>query len=208
MNHPLIIGLTGQTGAGKSAASAMLSKDGFFVIDCDHVAREVVEPGSDGLHALTEVFSREILCADGSLDRKALGKRVFTDSTARALLNDTIFPFITRRVEALIQTAAAQGKEAVILDAPTLFESGMDKICALIVAVCADADRRKARIMARDCIDEQMAQARMNSQYPESFFKEHCAILIENNGTEAQFAAQVHDAAMKIKERIHGCSHS
>ncbi len=208
MNGPLIIGLTGQTGAGKSSASALLLKEGFFIIDCDCVAREVVEAGSDGLQALVQVFSHDILREDGSLDRKKLGKRVFTDSAARTCLNNTIFPFIIRRVDELIRSAAAQGEKAVILDAPTLFESGMDRLCTMILAVCADASRRKARIMARDCIDEQMAQARMNSQYPESFFKEHCTVLIENNGTEEQLAVQVHHAAVRIKERIHDSSNS
>ena len=208
MSRPCIIGLTGQTGAGKSAASAQLLKEGFFIIDCDRVARQVVKPGTDGLKAIAAVFSDDILFPDGSLNRKALGKCVFSDRAALQTLNETIFPFIRIEVHRLIEQAARDGRDAVILDAPTLFESGMNDECALILGVCADAKLRKARIMARDQIGEAAAQARMNSQYPEAFFRAHCQIIIENNGTEEQFVRNVQNAANQIKEWIHGCSHS
>ena len=99
MNGLFTVGLTGQTGAGKSAVSALLRRAGFEVIDCDKVSREVTEKGKPALCALVRAFSPDILTEDGELNRRALGRIVFSDPTALALLNQIIFPYIVGRIE-------------------------------------------------------------------------------------------------------------
>lgn len=174
-----VFGLTGQTGAGKSTVCDFLREKGFPVIDCDRLARDVTFPGGECLAALSDAFGREILTPEGALNRRALGGIVFSDRAQLLRLNGLIFPFIIREIENRLQ--GLEG--AVVLDAPTLFESGTDKLCSRILAVTAKEEVRLGRIMARDGLSEEEAMARIRSQHDEAFFREHADFLIENNGS-------------------------
>lgn len=208
MNGLFTVGLTGQTGAGKSAVSALLRRVGFEVIDCDEVSRAVAKKGGPALRALVRAFSPDILTKEGELDRRALGRIVFFDPTALALLNQTIFPYIVRRIEEMRAGLKEKGETLVILDAPTLFESGADALCDYIVGVCADESLRKARIIARDDLTENEALSRMASQHTEAFFREHCHSIIENNGSEQALSEAVRCCVKHFLEVKDGRSHS
>lgn len=208
MSKLFTVGLTGQTGAGKSAVSALLRRAGFEVIDCDKVSREVTEKGKPALCALVRAFSPEILTKTGELDRKALGGIVFSDPTALALLNRTIFPFIIRRIEEMCAALKEKGETLVVLDAPTLFESGADALCDYIIGVCADESLRKERIIARDGLTENEALSRMASQHTEAFFREHCHSIIENNGSQQALCEAVHGCIKRFLEVKNGRSYS
>ena len=173
-----VIGLTGQTGAGKSVVRTFLEEKGIPCVDCDLVAREVTAIGSPALKALCEAFSDDILTPEKALDRKKLGSIVFSSKERLELLNKTIFPFIIDDIKKKI--AECEGN--VVLDAPTLFESGCNELCDLTVAVVADRDVRLERIVARDGISKKDAENRINSQLSEEFFRENCDVIIENNG--------------------------
>ena len=172
-----VIGLTGQTGAGKSAVRMFLEEMGIACIDCDRVAREVTAVGSPALKALCEVFSSDILTPDKALDRKKLGSIVFSNKQKLELLNKTIFPFIIADIKQKI----SECEGLVVLDAPTLFESGCDKLCDIKIAVVADRNIRLERIIARDGISKEDAENRINSQLSEEFFRDNCEVVIENN---------------------------
>lgn len=208
MNRLFTVGLTGQTGAGKSAVSALLRRAGFEVIDCDKVSREVAKKGEPALYALVRAFSPDILTKEGELDRRTLGGIVFSDPAALALLNQTILPFIVRRIEEMRADLKEKGETFVILDAPTLFESGADALCDYIVGVCADESLRKARIIARDGLTENEALSRMASQHTEAFFREHCHSIIENNGSEQALSEAVRCCVKHFLEVKDGRSHS
>lgn len=208
MNRLFTVGLTGQTGAGKSAVSALLRRAGFEVIDCDKVSREVAKKGEPALYALVRAFSPDILTKEGELDRRTLGGIVFSDPAALALLNQTILPFIVRRIEEMRADLKEKGETFVILDAPTLFESGADALCDYIVGVCADESLRKARIIARDGLTENEALSRMASQHTEAFFREHCHSIIENNGSEQTLSEAVRCCVKHFLEVKDGRSHS
>lgn len=208
MSKLFTVGLTGQTGAGKSAVSALLRADGVPVIDCDKVSRQVTEKGKPALFVLTEAFSPEILTKTGELDRKALGGIVFSDPAALVVLNRTIFPFIIRRIEEMCAALKEKGETLVVLDAPTLFESGADKRCDYIIGVCAEESRRMARIIARDGLTEEEARSRINSQHTETFFREHCHSIIENNGSQQALCEAVHGCIKRLLEVKDGRSHS
>ena len=121
-----ILGLTGQSGAGKTTVSRYLAGlPGFFVIDADQVAREVAGVGMPCLEKLREAFGEEILLPSGELDRRKLAGIVFSDPSRLATLNAVTLPFITRRIDEQIESLRGHYR-CVVLDAPTLFESGPD----------------------------------------------------------------------------------
>lgn len=186
-----VIGLTGQSGAGKSEVSSMLEKNGIVCINCDAVSRDVTVKGAPALKAICEVFGGNILCPDGTLDRKKLGSLVFSDKEKLELLNKTIFPFIVDEIKKIIADFGGDG--VIVLDAPTLFESGCDKLCGEKVAVVADREIRLKRIMSRDTLTKAEAENRINSQLSEEFFKQNCDVIIQNSGDLAELEKTVGD---------------
>jgi len=134
----LRIGLTGGIGAGKSAVATTFADCGGVVVDADVIAREVVEPGTDGLAALVEAFGNDILSADGALDRPALAAKAFKDDDARNALNGIVHPLVGKRREEII--AALPADAVVVEDIPLLVESGMAPLFPLVVIVHADVD--------------------------------------------------------------------
>ena len=186
-----VIGLTGQSGAGKSQVCNLLLNRGFRVIDADVVARRVVEKGKRCLVELVLEFGVEILLPDSTLNRRKLGKIVFNDKEKLTRLNQIIFPHITAEIRSQIDEIKATGAPAVFLDAPTLFESGSDKICDKVISVVAPEWLRLRRVVARDEITEQEAKSRMRSQYSEEFFIKRSDYVIENIGDIANLRDRV-----------------
>ena len=170
-----ILGLTGPTGAGKGIFSECAKELGFNVIDCDAVAREAVKKGMPALDALVGAFGEGILLQNGELDRGALAAAAFSGKEKTELLNRTVLPYVKELVLERISG------DLVLLDAPTLFESGIDKICNTTVAVTAPEGLRKRRIIERDGLDESAARARLSAGKPDSFYRKNAAAVIQNN---------------------------
>lgn len=177
----IVIGLTGPTGSGKSSASKVCSRLGIKLVDCDKLSRVAVQKGSQGLKALVSVFGQEILKKDGSLDRKKLAEIAFSTPQNTNLLNQTIFPFIKELV--LKET----NDHKVLLDAPTLFESGLDSICFKTVAVLSDSKIRLDRIIKRDNLTEKDAELRMSAGKNDDFYIKNADYIIYNNESENTF---------------------
>ena len=191
----MIIGLTGQTGAGKSTVCAYLSSMPFYIIDCDKVAREVTEKGSPVLDRLAAAFGKDIILEDGSLDRALLASRAFETSEKTELLNGITHPAILDAVKAKIASATCQN---VILDAPTLFESGADKLCDRIIAVLCDENKRKDRIISRDNLSLEQANKRLMRAKSNEFFTERADAVIYNDGTPDELYKNVEKALNQI----------
>ena len=196
----MIVGLTGQTGAGKSTVSRIFSENGFKVINADIIARKVVEKGTPCLAEISDYFGLSILNADGTLNRKALAEIVFTDRAKLETLDTIIYPYITGEILRLIRKYSAEGEKFILLDAPTLFESRADDFCDIIISVLADADIRLKRITARDNISEEQARQRMNSQLSEDFFISHSDYIIKNNGLIDAVAEISKEVSDKIRD--------
>jgi len=177
----IIVGLTGPTGAGKSSAATLCKSLGIKHIDCDIIARKATEKGEEGLLAVVKAFGDDILNNDGTLNRKALAEKAFKDKDSTALLNQTLLPIIKKMVMAEIKD------DNVLLDAPTLFESGVNEICSKTVAVLSDKDLRLKRILARDNITTEQALLRINAGKSDDFYKEKCDFVIYNNVDENTF---------------------
>lgn len=194
----MIVGLTGQTGAGKTHVSSIFAQKGFSIINADKVARIVVEKGKPCLDELCEFFSESILLEDGSLDRALLGKIVFSDKSRLELLNSIIYPYITAEILNTIRLLADKGRKLILLDAPTLFESRTDDFCELIISVMSREELRLKRIMKRDGISEDSAKQRMNSQLSEEFFRKNSDFVIKNNDDMDNLYAVANEVADKI----------
>lgn len=191
----LTIGLTGPSGAGKGIfCRVMLERYGIRSIDADEVYHTLLTPPSPCLDALTEAFGRDILKPDGSLDRPALARIVFSpeDKTKRdelvSRLNKVTHHFVLERARELLREAEENGASAMILDAPALYESGADAWCDLVVTVIADRNTRIARITARDGISVSAAALRVRGQQPDTFYEERADAVLYNNRTEAELS--------------------
>ncbi|MBQ1183608.1 MAG: dephospho-CoA kinase [Clostridia bacterium] len=182
-----IIGLTGPTGSGKSTVAKYFNDLGVEIIDCDLVAREVTEIGSELLPLLAETFGDEILADDGSLIRKELAKRAFSSESETKKLNSIMLPFIANKIKETLDVFATEGVECVMLDAPTLYESGLDSICDSVLAVLCDRETRKKRIIERDSLTEEQALTRLSAGKPDSFYKEKTQHIVVNDGEMAKF---------------------
>ena len=174
-----IIGLTGPTGAGKSTVSEVARALGFYVVNCDAVARRVSDEPRV-LEALVNSFGQEII-KNGRLCRQTLARLAFKSEASTALLNSVLLPPIIERIREEIAD-----KRNVLLDAPTLFESGADGMCDVTVAVLAARECLKARIVARDGLTEEDALLRLSAAKSDEFFKNRCSVIIENNGSEEE----------------------
>lgn len=204
MRKAIIVGLTGQTGAGKSTVAAMLERFGYSIVDADKVARLVTEKGSPVMKLLTDAFGEDIVDEDGSLRRDLLAARAFSSPENTRKLNDITHPEICRLIMKKVEGRFFMGYEGVIVDAPQLFESGLASKCTLVLSVTAREDIRLRRIMERDGVSEAEARLRMQAQLPESFFREHSDIILENNGTPESLHEQVTQAARIIEDVISG----
>ncbi len=195
MTDKKIYGLTGMSGAGKSTVSDSFEKAGFFVADCDRIAREVVKKGEPCLDKLQRLFGNGVITADGELDRRAMGNIVFTNAEKLKLLNDTIYPYITYKVITMCENADGR---FILLDAPTLFESGIDFICDGVISVTCDKEKSVERIMLRDNITRESAENRLSSQHDAEYYKSRSDFCIENNGDLETLRANADDTARKI----------
>ena len=195
----IVVGLTGQTGAGKSTVSRIFAENDFSIINADIVARQVMEKGSPCLAEVAEMFGNDILKADGSLDRKKLAGIVFCNKSKLEILNTITYPYITSEILCQINALSGMGKDFILLDAPTLFESRTDDFCEIIISVLADSEIRKQRIINRDNITPEQAQNRINSQLDEEYFISHSDYTINNNGTTENVCTIAQELADKIR---------
>ncbi|MCV7090738.1 dephospho-CoA kinase [Mycobacterium interjectum] len=187
----LRIGLTGGIGAGKSAVSATFAKCGAVIVDGDVIAREVVQPGTEGLAALVEAFGDDILLPDGSLDRPALAAKAFRDDAARQRLNGIVHPLVGKRRAEII--ASVPDDSVVVEDIPLLVESGMAPLFPLVVVVHADVEVRVRRLVDQRGMPEEDARARIAAQASDEQRRAVADIWLDNSGSLKDLVQRAHD---------------
>lgn len=188
-----LIGLTGGIASGKSVVARRLSEHGAVHIDADALARQVVEPGTPGLAIIAEEFGPDIIAADGSLDRAALGSVVFGDSERLSRLNAITHPLVRERTAKLITDAEEADPEAIIVyDVPLLVEAdvGSHHAFDLIVVVHAEAETRINRLIALRGMDRDEAVHRLNSQATDADRLAVADVVIDSDGTLEDTLAQ------------------
>jgi len=178
----LRVGLTGSIGVGKSFVVSIFAELGCHVLDADLTAREVVMPGTAGLMALTESFGKEILNADGTLDRKRLGARIFADENQRQRLNHILHPFIIARQDEILRNWEAQDPNGIgIVDAALMIESGGYKRFDKLIVVHCRPEVQLERLMLRDKLSRAEAERRINSQMPQEEKQKFADYLIDTS---------------------------
>lgn len=170
-----IIGLTGPSGSGKTTVSSVAEELGFYVIDCDKVSKTVSNECSV-LEKLEKAFGGVL--KDGRLDRKKLAEKAFSTPENTEKLNKIMLPEIVLRIEEII---SEQEGRNILLDAPTLFESGLNKRCDAVIAVLADIELRKKRLLLRDGLTGEQLESRLKAAKPDQFYTEKAGYIIYNN---------------------------
>ncbi len=192
-----LIGLTGTTGSGKSEASRVFAQKGFAVVNADEIAHKALTL-PECIKKLTDAFGGEILNSDGTVCRKTLGRLAFSSKENTEMLNSITHPIIADLCEEEFDLLCSEGASDIILDAPTLIESGLHKICDRVVSVISEKETRLERIMARDNITKEQALARMNAQQDDEFYKEHSQYVLVNDGCLEAFREKAEELAEEL----------
>ena len=195
-----IIGLTGGIACGKSTVSTELRARGAAIIDADALAHELSQPHQPIYNAYVERFGREIVTANGALDRAAIARRVFADPAVRAEVDAIAHPLIRMAAEERLRAARDENKRAAVLDVPLLFEAGWDALADETWVVSLPREEQLKRLLARDkAMDEGEARARIAAQMP---LAEKCAradVIVDNSGTKEEIREYI---GKLWKERI------
>lgn len=180
----MIIGITGGSGCGKTTLLRLVADMGGMVMDCDAIYHRLLSTDTDLLRAIENRFPGTV--RQKKLDRKALGELVFADKAALEDLNRITHGAVKREVERLLE----EKPKLAAIDAIGLMESGLNGLCDVTVAVTAPEEDRVRRLMARDGITEEYARKRISAQHTESWFREYCDYVLQNNGMLAEFEAK------------------
>ncbi|MDO5112632.1 MAG: dephospho-CoA kinase [Clostridia bacterium] len=184
------IGLTGSIASGKSTVTARLRALGAFVIDADEISHEVTAAGLPALASIAAAFGADVLRADGSLDRAALGDIVFSDPARLKTLNGILHPLIRARMREMERES---GEPCVVYDVPLLMETGMDRDMDAVWMVDAPEDVRMARLMRRNGLTQAQAIARLRAQLCDEEKRRRADVIIRNDGTLGELYGKVDD---------------
>ena len=193
------IGLTGGIGAGKSEVSKRLAAQGAIVIDADLIAREVVEPGTDGLAEVIEAFGPGVLGPDGSLDRARLGDIVFADPQLLARLNAIVHPRVGARMRELEDTALPGA--IIVHDVPLITENNLADAYDLVVVVDVPPRIQLDRLVRLRGMSREQAQARIAAQAGRDQRLAVAGIVVDNSGSLAELDRQVGDLWAELRRR-------
>ena len=193
-----IIGITGPSGSGKSLLTNYIKDLALPTIDADEVYHSLLVPPSECLDALRKAFGISIFNTDGTLNRSALSEIVFQNKDKLALLNATVLEIVLKKIRTMIEELELQGHKTVFVDAPTLIESGFHKECSIVVSVLASAQTRIERIIERDNISRQKAEARVLAQKGDSFYIENSHRVLINNSDAESFLREARELLKDI----------
>lgn len=180
-----VIGLTGSTGSGKSYAAELLAKAGIPSVDCDAVCHLVYKSGEECNAELCSFFGDGIKAENGDIDRVKLRETAFSTPENYAALNEIAHRHIKKKVLSLVEGYRNEGKAAVLIDAPLLFESGFDSFCDLVVSVIADRETQIRRVCKRDGITPDVAVQRLEKQKSNYFYVSGADAVIDNSDANA-----------------------
>ena len=195
----MIIGLTGGIASGKSTAARYLAELGAFVIDADKLGHQVYEPDTPGHRAVVAAFGNDILAEDGTINRRALGAKVFGKPDELKRLTDIAWPEIRRMGEAQIATAKAENAtRPVIVEAAVLFEAGWESLGDEVWVVIADPAKAVARAVERDGFDESEVKKRLDAQLSNEERSARANVVIENNTSLEALTRQLDEHYQRI----------
>ena len=193
-----VYGITGRSGSGKSTALEMLSELGVPVLDCDLIVREIETPGHECFDELVRNYTPEILDAQWNLDRRRLADIAFSSPEETEKINGIVHKYVLRELEDRFLKLEKEGSGYCVVEAPQLFESGLDRRCDEIILITAPESLMKERIMERDGLDRGRAERRLDAQISDSELRARCGIVIENAGDLGELASKIKE----LKNRL------
>lgn len=196
-----IIGLTGGIGTGKSTVSAYLAQKGCKIIDADLISHQMTEAGSPCLAEIKDAFGEDVFLRDGNLDRKKVGRLVFADATKKETLEQIITRRVIEKTLRILQDCRAQQEDLVVLDAPLLFECGMQRYTDETWLVVCRTETRLRRIAARDGLAEEDIQKRIANQMSTEQKEKLADYIIDNSRDLAWLYAQIDTLLAKSEQR-------
>ena len=180
----MIIGITGNSGSGKTEVSKFLkNKLKADVINADIIVKSISVPGTKYFNEIVKIFGTGILLENGYLNKTKISKIIFSDNNEREKLNTLTFKYVVEEIKRKVNSC---NSDIIIIDAPLLIESKLNEICNIVICVIADKNIKLKRIMSRDNIDEETARMRLNSQPDDNFYKLNSNIVIVNNNNNLE----------------------
>jgi dephospho-CoA kinase len=196
----LIVGLTGGVASGKSVVSRILKEEGAYLIDADQIARELVQPRTSAWEELVKVFGKEILQKNGSIHRKQLAAKVFSDPTQRDLLNRTLHPRIKEEMGRRLKAIGQKDPEAiVVIDAPLLVEMGNHREMDKVIVVISTEAQQIARLREREGMDQEEARRIMASQMATKEKVKVADFVIRNEGSLEETERRAREVFQELK---------
>lgn len=193
-----LIGLTGGIGSGKSTVATLCRERGWRIVDADAIARDVVQPGQPALSELAAAFGKDILLADGQLNRKELARRAFADKEHTELLNSITHPRIQEETQRQFAAARGDGCDFAVYDMPLLVDNGLDKDMDCVIVVDVAPEERVRRLITSRGLEEDDARRRIAAQVPDEVRLAAATHFIDNNGT----LDQLRERTIEVMDRI------
>ncbi len=200
--RPATLAVTGGVGSGKSVVCDRLKSHGIPVYSADELSREAVEPGTGAFQKIIADFGNDILLSDGKINRPMLRRTITRNPDAKKRLEGYIHPEVIGRMVEKFETARRKGDPVVGVEVPLLFEAGLQNFFDYVIMVSVNRQCRIDRVMARDGVLREEAEALMRIQMPEEEKRKQSDFVIDNNGSLADVNASVDRLYAQLVERI------
>ena len=195
-----VIGLTGGIGSGKSTVSAYMKEKGCEIIDADLISRQMTEKDSPALDEIREAFGDGFFLGDGSLDRKALGDLVFSDENKRGILQEIVTKKVVKTIDERLRRLKESGFSGIaVIDAPLLFECGMEDMADENWLVTAGLESRIERVCRRDGLSREQILSRIESQMSQEEKEKYSRCILDNSGTAEELFCQIDRNLERVK---------
>jgi L-threonylcarbamoyladenylate synthase len=195
-DDPLIVGITGGSGTGKTEIAKIFSESGYEIINADEVYADILKSGKLN-KVLSDAFGKSILI-DDKINRKELAKRAFDTENHTKLLNDITHPAVAKEMLDIIKNSESK---KIFIDVPLLFESNLDRICDYIIGTIANLDERIKRLANRDNLSKDEIALRLKAGKNDDYYKSKCQIIIDNSNNMENLKNKVSDIILKIEKR-------
>ncbi|MDR1695426.1 MAG: dephospho-CoA kinase [Endomicrobium sp.] len=187
----MIIGLTGGIATGKSESAKYFKELGAYIIDADAISHDLTKKGMPALKELVKHFGKGILFSRGTLNRKKLGEIIFTDREAKLKVEKILHAYIISRINGIVSEKMKEYD--VVINAPLLFEVGLDRICDVIIVIWAPYEVQARRLAKRDNLSKEQVEKRISSQMPIEEKVEMADYTVDNTGSKKALAESVRD---------------